>query len=61
MNLPDVMEAVQRLVGLYTGQLTPEELELFEMAVGAGRARRDYSGPGGFLGLSKVALVEPQP
>lgn len=49
-------EALQRLNGLFVGQLSDDELELFEYAVSHGKARRVYEGAAGFLGLAKVAV-----
>lgn len=48
--------AISQLQGLYIGQLDPDELLLFEAAVEAGIAFRDYSGRAGFLGCAKVGV-----
>lgn len=49
-------EAVRHLNGLFVGQLTPDELELFELAVERGLAYRSYEGGAGFMGLAKVRI-----
>ena len=46
----------QRLHGLFTGACAPAE---YEDLLAAGIMRRTYGGAAGFLGLSKLELVEP--
>lgn len=48
---------LERIEGLYVGQLDEREMETFERAVMDGRAYRDYAHAAGFLGLAKVRLV----
>jgi len=50
-------EKLERLAGLFVGQLTDEELALFNRAVSLGCAQRSYEGGAGFMGLAKVRLV----
>ena len=50
-------EAVKQLDGLYVGQLDEDQMELFEVAVERGYARRSFDGPGGMLGLAKVEFI----
>jgi hypothetical protein len=49
-------EIVRNVNGLFVGMLTPEEMDAFNYLVAKGVARRDYTGPGGFMGLAKVRL-----
>lgn len=51
-------ETLQRIEGLFVGQLDPDEMKIFEQAVMYGWAYRHYEGPAGFLGLAKVRLAE---
>ena len=51
------MSDLERLNGLYVGQLSEEELALFDAAVAEHKAYRSYEGMAGFLGLAKVKLV----
>jgi len=54
-------EEVERLRGLYVGQLSPEELEVFNRMCRAGFAHRDYGhGFAGLLGLAKVRINDRQ-
>jgi len=46
-----------RLDGLFVGMLNEAELEAFEVAVKQGKARREYSGASGFMGLAKVRAI----
>jgi hypothetical protein len=48
---------VAPLDGLHLGSLTATELSALSRLVVAGLADRDYSGPGGFLGLGKVRML----
>jgi hypothetical protein len=49
--------SLQQLNGLFIGQLTEEELVMFDKAVKDGLAERDYTTPAGFfLGLGKVKI-----
>jgi hypothetical protein len=50
-------ENLERLEGLFVGQLDAEEMELFERAIKLGCARRNYEGAGQLLGIAKVRLV----
>lgn len=54
---PAMLEAVKRIEGLFVGQLTEDELMLFEAAVKAGLACRSYEGGAGFMGLAKVRIT----
>lgn len=47
-------EFLQRVDGLFVGQLTPEELEEFDRLCQQGDACRSYEGLGGFMGLATV-------
>ena len=51
------MNDLQRLEGLFVGQLSDDELKLFEQAIKDGRAKRWYNGAAGFMGLAKVKLI----
>lgn len=51
------MSDLERIEGLFVGQLAERELETFEDAVKKGRAYRSYEGGAGFMGLAKVRLV----
>ncbi len=51
------MSDLERLDGLFVGQLDNEEMRLFERAVAEHRAYRGYEGEAGFMGLAKVRLV----
>ena len=50
------MSELERINGLFVGQLDPDELRLFERAIREGRARRSYESASGFLGLAKVRV-----
>lgn len=52
-----MLEALRRLNGLFVGQLTEDELELFSWGVCKGYAREVYEGASGFLGLGKVKVT----
>jgi hypothetical protein len=43
--------------GLYLGQLSEFEFEVFERAVAEGKAVREYAGFSGFLGLATVKVI----
>lgn len=47
---------LSRLEGLFVGQLTDDEMKVFNQAVSDGFAYRQYVGAAGFMGLAKVAL-----
>jgi hypothetical protein len=51
------MTDLERIEGLFVGQLDDYELWLFEHAVADGMAERSYEGGAGFMGLAKVRLV----
>lgn len=51
------MSDLERIEGLFVGQLDEREMRLFDRAVRDGLARRVYKGGAGFLGLAKVELV----
>jgi hypothetical protein len=53
------MDDLERIEGLFVGQLTARELRTFERAIADGEARRSYEGGGGFLGLARVRLSRP--
>jgi hypothetical protein len=50
------MSDLERMEGLFVGQLAESELQIFEEAVAKRRAYRSYEGSAGFLGLPKVRL-----
>ena len=52
-------EKIQPLNGLYTGQLSTEELVLLHRAIEEGWARKTYNGPLAVFGLSKVEIMTP--
>jgi hypothetical protein len=52
------MTDLERLEGLFVGQLNDYELWLFNHAVNDGMAERVYSGGAGFMGLAKVHLIK---
>lgn len=51
------MSDLERIEGLFVGQLDDRELRTFERAVKDGEARRSYEGGAGFMGLAKVRLT----
>jgi hypothetical protein len=51
------MSDLQRIEGLFVGQLSDAEMRVFERAVADGEARRSYEGGAGFIGLARVRLV----
>jgi hypothetical protein len=51
-----VAAEIERLDGLFVGQLSDDEMEAFEAAVKKGRAARSYEGVGGLMGLAKVRV-----
>jgi len=51
-------EIKARINGLFVGQLTPEELLVFNAACAEGLAYRSYEGASGFIGLPKVRFYE---
>lgn len=51
------MTDLERIEGLFVGQLDEYELWLFEHAVADGMAERSYEGGAGFMGLAKVRLI----
>lgn len=54
-----VMDDLERIRGLFVGQLNERELRTFERAVKDGEAIRSYEGGAGFMGLAKVKLIRP--
>jgi hypothetical protein len=50
------MTDLERMEGLFVGQLNARELRTFERAVEDGDAYRSYEGGAGFMGLAKVRL-----
>jgi len=58
----EAMSELQRLDGLFVGQLDDDELLIFTRAVEQGKALRDYNHPAGqFLGLAKVKVLGGKP
>ena len=53
-------EELERLGGLFIGQLNDEELELFNRMVKEGKAARSYAGMTGFMGLGRVVVLDEQ-
>lgn len=51
------MNDLDRLEGLFVGQLNERELKIFETAIKDGEAQRSYEGGAGFMGLAKVRLT----
>jgi hypothetical protein len=51
------MTDLDRIEGLFVGQLDDYEMWLFEHAVTDGMAERSYEGGAGFMGLAKVRLI----
>ena len=51
----ELLEEAERIAGLYTGVCDPDE---YEHLIDAGILRKSWGGPGGFLGLSKLVMVE---
>jgi hypothetical protein len=51
------MTDLERMDGLFVGQLDDYETWLFDHAVADGMAERSYEGGAGFMGLAKVRLV----
>lgn len=49
-------DIINRLDGIFVGQLDHVEMSAFESAIKAGYAKRSYDGAGGWLGLAKVKL-----
>jgi hypothetical protein len=56
MSEEDARE-LDRLEGIFVGQLTPHERNIFDKAVALHLAWRDYDGLAGFMGMAKVRLV----
>lgn len=54
------MSDLERIDGLYVGQLNDDELRMFERAVKDGKAERSYKGAGALLGIAKVHLLAYQ-
>ena len=52
------MTDLERMEGLFVGQLSPYEWWLFDHAVKDGMARFVYEGAPGFMGLAKVGLIK---
>jgi len=50
------MTELERVDGLFVGQLDADELQRFERAVEDGDAYRSYEGGSGLMGLAKVRL-----
>jgi hypothetical protein len=50
------MTDLERIEGLFVGQLDERDLRLFERAIEDGEARRSYEGGAGFMGLARVRL-----
>jgi hypothetical protein len=57
-SLEEDCDLIRPLDGLHIGMLTTTELSALSRLVVAGLADRDYSGPGGMLGLGKVVFKE---
>jgi hypothetical protein len=55
------MSDLERIEGLFVGQLGEREMRTFERAVEDGEAYRSYEGAAGFLGLAIVRLRKPGP
>jgi hypothetical protein len=51
------MTDLERIDGLFVGQLDPHEMRVFTRAVQDGEAVRHYEGSAGFMGLAKVQVV----
>jgi hypothetical protein len=51
---------VERLNGIFVGDLSTHELEIFQRCCAAGFARRSYLGAAGFLGLAKVEALSDE-
>jgi hypothetical protein len=52
------IEIVERVNGLYVGQLSEEELQAFSRCVLAGKARRNYGeGAQWLCGIAKVQVI----
>ena len=49
-------DELERINGLYVGQLSSDEMRLFENAVEANLARRSYEGGAGLMGVAIVRL-----
>ncbi len=53
------MTDLDRIEGLFVGQLDEREMQTFVRAVQDGEAFRSYEGGAGFMGLAKVRLRHP--
>lgn len=51
------LDDLDRMEGMFVGQLNEHELRVFNNAVAKGWAERSYEGGGGLMGLAKVRLV----
>lgn len=51
------MSDLERIEGLFVGQLNEREMRVFERAVEDGEADRSYEGGAGFMGLAKIRLT----
>lgn len=56
-RITDYLEIVERVAGLYVGQLDEEEMAALDRCVKTGEAKRSYEGLAGSLGLAKVRLT----
>lgn len=52
------MNDLDRIEGLFVGQLDAREMRTFERAVEDGEARWSYEGGAGFMGLARVRLTQ---
>jgi hypothetical protein len=50
------MSDLDRIEGLFVGQLDEREMRCFERAIEDGEAYRSYEGGPGFIGLARVRL-----
>ncbi|MCP4410753.1 MAG: hypothetical protein GY807_24035 [Gammaproteobacteria bacterium] len=58
MDIAHARELLSGANGLYVGILDEDEIQALNILEEAGEAMRSYEGPGGFLGLSKVRLLQ---
>ena len=50
-------DALRHIEGLFVGQLTEEELALFNACFDLGWCCQSYEGAAGFMGLARVRLL----
>lgn len=55
------VDDLDRIEGLFVGQLDEHEVRVLNRAIQDGKARRSYEGGAGLMGVARVRLNNPQP